>query len=494
MVKSLDHQVVAHHLRLVGLVDAGVGTGSGPARVQILDRPGALTAPEALEFAQGGGECIALLPAEAFCAALSVESSSGVGEAYAIFKSSDHRTGSMARLRTLHPNRRFHHPRGERALVDSTGDAAWLRLPVGTGGVLFVGTDLARDLVRYRQGDPSKAASRPTDAMWGIPGERPNYLFEEQLAGEKPSERHADWWAIALARLMAKHLLRPLRSIVPDGAPGAVIITGDDDQAYLEKYADQLQVLGDTPVTYFLHPLTRHNRWTLRQMLGKPWIDLGLHPDALNRPGRYPELLRDQVAWFRSLVGRGPISLRNHGFLNDGYWGHLGPWLDQSIRISSNLPGLDGRVLNGSLLPARVTRDAVLSSHWSLLTSLGDGMRFALGMTDEHAAQRVFDTADAIRQSEIPGVLVLNLHPQNITETRGMHLAAIEVIRSGFHPWTMHECLEWFERLDGSQPRVEASVQDGSFWRVWQWFKGGFFYRSSNSLASFVQLNLDGHI
>jgi hypothetical protein len=226
-------------------------------------------------------------------------------------------------------------------------------------------------------------------------------------------------------------------------APGAVVVTGDDDQAYL---AEQLSLLGETPITYFLHPQTRHTPATLKSMLDRPWIDLGLH--ALDEPTRYGEKLAEQVRWFRELVGTAPLSVRNHGFLNDGYWGHLPHWQREGIRISSNLPGLGGRILNGSLLPARLANRGELTDHWSILTAIGDGVRFVAGMSDEDAAACITRLGQDISRSGVPGVIVLNLHPQNVGETRAMHGAVHELIAVGFCAMTLSEVLGWFSARD----------------------------------------------
>jgi len=309
---------------------------------------------------------------------------------------------------------------------------------------------------------------RQTEPQWGYAGERPVYLYEEQLRDADRFDRDADWWAVALARVIANAMGISLAPVLPDDAAGAVIVTGDDDQAALEKYAEQLALLDNTPVTYFLHPQTRHTRESVRVMLGKPWIDLGLHPDALDAPSRYRELLLEQGERIADLIGHRPLSVRNHGFLNDGYWGHLPAWLEYGIRISSNLPGVDGRVLNGSLLPARLVYGQSLTRHWSLLTAIGDGMRFALNSTDAQAGRRILDLADAVRASGVPGIIVLNLHPENVLETREMHRAAIEVIRSGFCAWTMRECLEWFERRDAGAPTPGTGDFLGPIRKIWR--------------------------
>lgn len=91
-----------------------------------------------------------------------------------------------------------------------------------------------------------------------------------------------------------------------------------------------------SPICYIL---TKHTRKTLRQMRrANPRVDLGIHPDALETPDEYGDRLQEQVEWYRGLVGEQPESVRNHGFLNDGYWGHLPSWEREGIVFSSICP------------------------------------------------------------------------------------------------------------------------------------------------------------
>lgn len=338
-------------------------------------------------------------------------------------------------------------------------------LPGAGRGVLVLGTDLAGDLVRYRQGDPAQLGNRPAE-QWGFASERPNYLFAAQHQGEAPEVRHADHWAMALAAALERLAGFRRAPILPGGAPGAVVLTGDDDQAYLEKYAEQQTLLGRAPITYFLHPQTRHSRATLRRLTRDGHVDLGLHPDALDAPGRYSELFRAQASWFKDVVGHDAMSVRNHGFLNDGYWGHLVPWLDGGIAISANIPGLDGEAVNGSLLPARVAMNGALTPHWSVLTAFGDGMVPILGIAAEEAGLRIRAYAGAVRQSGLPGVLVFNLHPQNVTEMAPLHRAVLDVIQGGFLSWSIHDCLDWFSGRDGTAC-LSTRRPVSSRWKVW---------------------------
>lgn len=375
-------------------------------------------------------------------------------------------TANVARntrpLRSLHSFSEYHAHKSRPLLVSDSGAEVWLEVISDAGGsVIFVGTDIEHDILLWRQGDPDAARNRPTKALWGIAGERPNYLFERHLEGRPKYERQADYWAYLLANVVAERLDCELEPMLPGGAPGAIVITGDDDQAYLEKYEEQLSLLNGTPITYFLHPLTKHTSDSMRAMFRGRKVELGIHPDALDSPECYSQLLREQCAWFERLLKQRAVILRNHGFLNDGYWGHLKPWLEEGLLFSSNLPGLDGRVLNNSLLPARLYVDGVLTQHWSMLTAIGDGVRFISGMSDEDAGRCVTDLADRIRSDVMPGVIVLNLHPQNVSETRAMHQSAMQVIESGFVAWTVSECMNWFARRDGYAWPVEVSVPNG---------------------------------
>lgn len=432
--------VVRHHLRIFGLQDSSrYSCVTGELPKSDFD--------QAITEVKQGAVLVMLKPEPSCLAQLGVTQIIELSTPIALHVESASSIVS-ASLRTLHTATAYPGTAGLPILTTEDGLPVWTRLGLGTGHLFLLGTDLADDLIRFRQGDPGQAANRPTDAMWGISGERPNYLFEAQVPAGCEHERQADWWAMLLAEAIANALNEPLQPIFPNGAPGAIVITGDDDQAYLEKYAEQLAILKGLPITYFLHPLTRHTPKTLARMQRDHRVELGLHPDALEKPTRYTELYREQARWFRKLTGTIPRLVRNHGFLNDGYWGHLPVWLEQGVTASSNIPGLDGKVLNGSLLPARVLWKNELSTHWSILTAIGDGVRFALKMDGPQSAACIRDLADRIIQSRLPGVIVLNLHPQNITETMEMHQVLHELVSKGFLPMTLGECVGWFAAKD----------------------------------------------
>lgn len=435
---SVEAAVVAHHLRLFGVP---------PEAFVVLNRPQAEDVATAREALDRDLAVVAVLPDASFAGRFAVTVGEEIAPAPAVLRYGG--DAPWSRLRTLHPYTVY--AGGETLATDDGGRTSWL----AAGALLVVGTDLGADLVRYRQGDPARAGDAP-DAIWDIAGERPVHLFEHQLEPARPFERHADHFAMALTDAVTRVTARVPEPLLPGGAAGAVVVTGDDDQAELATYDRQLGLLGGTPITYFLHPLTRHDRKTIRRLAGRRQVELGLHPDALDAPERYRERLHEQVGWFVGLTGRRPTSVRNHGYLSDGYWGHLPAWLDEGIAINANLPGLDGRVLNGSLLPARVVYDGTLTPHWSVLTAIGDGVVFVHGESGEQAADRIRAYAATLRSSGIPGVVVLNLHPQNLHATEAMHHAALDLVADGFVTWTLRDCLTWFAARDGAQRPAAA--------------------------------------
>lgn len=106
--------------------------------------------------------------------------------------------------------------------------------------------------------------------------------------------------------------------------------------------------------------------------------------------------------------------------------------------------------------------------YWSVLTAIGDGGRFISGMSDQDAADCVWALAERIRQSKLPGVMVLNLHPQNVAETRAMHLDAMDIIRSGFVAWNLRQCLEWFASRDLGTLHQSEQPSAGALSGIWR--------------------------
>ena len=446
---SVEAEFVAHHLRLFGFPNA---TTDGNGAILVVNRPRLGDLHRLRATVATGTTIVALEPSSDLLSAVGVETEVFRGKLPVEGRCVHSDQAAWSRVRSLHAAVCFRavdpQVQLQPVVVSAAESGLWAWLAMDRGGILLVGTDLGADLVRYRQGDPAAVADRTNSELWGIPGERPVYLFDRQLHGEQASERHADWWCWTLREALIRYAGVKAEPILPGGAPGAVVITGDDDQAYLEMYDKQRAALEGLPVTYFLHPLTKHSRGSLAKLSRGRRIELGLHPDGLDAPDRYAELFAVQAAWFEQLTGYPARTVRNHGFLNDGYWGHLPTWIAAGVVGSSNLPGLDGRVLNGSLLPARMAFDGTLTDHWSILTAIGDGVVFIQGRQGRAAGDVVRKLGRQVRDSGVPGIVVLNLHPQNIELTEDMHVAARELVQDGFVAWTMSEMIDWFRARD----------------------------------------------
>ncbi len=323
---------------------------------------------------------------------------------------------------------------------------------------LLVGLDVVEEIIRHRQGDPAQVVNSAVKSRFGFDFERPNYLFEEQLLPGYRSIPWADHLGFFLVEALSRASGVPLLEPLPGGSRGAVILTGDDDQTYLEKYGEQQGMIGGLPITYFLSTETRHTRDTLAGLASN--VELGVHPDALASPESYNDTCAAEVEYVRALSGRPVRAVRNHGYLNDGYLGHLKAWEDNQLRLDLNYPGVDGTALNGSFLPSPVRRpDGTWSRHHSLLTLFGDGMVYALKMSERQAVGRIRRLAKQIAASN-PGVVVFNLHPQNVAQTRGLHREVVALARRpAWGALGLEQYLDWLDTLEG----LGIEALDGSY-------------------------------
>jgi hypothetical protein len=327
------------------------------------------------------------------------------------------------------------------------GRRVWALRHFENESVMFICTRIFGDLTSFRQGLPANAHSElRSQSLFGFPNERPVYLYNGVADELQPFDRQADWWSYLLVSSLENALRGSTEAENLRDPVHYLVVTGDDDQADLDKYGAQQKALPGIPITYFLHPLTHHTKRSMRRLArGNPEIEFGLHPDALDLPLEYDRLLAEQVSWFERLTGTRPRSLRNHGFLNDGYWKHARSWLKHGIRSSSNIPGLDGRILNNSLLPFPLVLDGAVTDHWSIITAFGDGMIFALDMSDEEASCNVREFAIRMMSDPMDSALVVNLHPQNIDATRELHHAVRELTEVGFVPITLSSLIDQFD-------------------------------------------------
>jgi hypothetical protein len=333
---------------------------------------------------------------------------------------------------------------------------AWLRR--GGRQDLLVGLCLVEELVGYNQGDPAQVERCSNKACWGFPQERPAYLYENQIHADYPLMPWADNLGFTVVELLAEGTGLPLLAPLPYGAKGAVLLTGDDDQAYLEKYDEQVRMVGDFPITYLLLPHTRHTRETLKRFPAN--VQLGVHIDALPEPERYDEICAEQSRAVDKLIGRHVEVVRNHGHLSRGYEGHLAAWEACELGLDLNLPGMDGTARTASYLPFRVRRlDGTWSRHLSLFSAFSDSMRYQLKWSERKQRRRILALARQVEATR-PGVLVFNYHPQNIGHTRLVHRAILKLGRKrGWIALGAESYLTWLRSVES----LQLSRHNGKF-------------------------------
>jgi hypothetical protein len=357
--------------------------------------------------------------------------------------------------RALLPHSSFSGPAVEPIWQNARGRAVLAWWHRSGRKILLVGLAAANELVRYTQGDPEQTRDATNRARFNFSFERANYLFDTNLVPGALSVPWADRLGFTLARLLAWQSGLPLAEPLPQGAKGLVLLTGDDDQAALAAYQEQLALLGEFPITYFLLPFTKHTSGTLAELPAS--VEFGLHVDALEQPDQYETICAEQAAAVRALCSQPVRAIRNHGFLNRGYLGHLRAWEECGLALDINYAGLDGTALTGSFLPFRVRRpDGFWSGHFGLLTAFGDGMRYIGKLTEDQAVARIDRLAAQIEKSD-PGVLVFNMHPENIADTRRIHRRIIELgRRPGWLAMGVESYLQWLEKWQSLTIRADG--------------------------------------
>ena len=318
---------------------------------------------------------------------------------------------------------------------------------------LLVGLRVVEEIVRNTQGDPRKVLTAQDKTLWGAGHERPAYLFEDNIVQGQETVPWADRLGYLLAHLLAKAGGLPLLAPLPAGAHGAVMLTGDDDQAFLEKYDEQLRLLNGFPITYCMLPHTRHSAETLARMPNN--VEFGVHIDALPAPAAYDRICEEQTEAVRRLVGRRARVVRNHGHLNNGYWGHLRAWEQCELTLDLNVRGLDGTCPTGSYLPFRVRRpDGSWSSHVSLFSTFSDSMLYLQKWPQPKQIACFTQLARQIERSD-PGILVFNLHPQNVGDVADVHRAVVALgRRRGWLALGAESHLDWLTTVEGIRLRA----------------------------------------
>src|SRR5690606_4170437 len=119
-------------------------------------------------------------------------------------------------------------------LRDASGRITAGILQINNTQRFLCGLKVEEEIIRYRQGDPQRNFEQYGGTKFGFDFERPFYLFEHQL---NPSFRTMPWadnlmfFILGRAREILGVSLSP---VLPDGMRGLIILTGDDDEAFLE--------------------------------------------------------------------------------------------------------------------------------------------------------------------------------------------------------------------------------------------------------------------
>ena len=314
---------------------------------------------------------------------------------------------------------------------------------------LLVGLRVAEELVRYTQGDRARTGYEGNRNLWGRGHEQASFLYEGHVVRGHELVPWADRLGALLTGLLAQVTGIPLFAPLPDAARGCVLLTGDDDQAWLEKYAEQLELIGDFPISYMMLPHTNHTRETIAKL--PPNVEFGIHVDALEHPGSYDDICARQSAAVRELLGGRPAhTIRNHGHLNRNYWEHLPAWEAAGLTLGLNIRGLDGTCPTGSYLPFRVRRaDGSWSTQTTVFSTFSDSMLFMQKWPEARQIKVIQGLARQIEQT-YPGILVCNFHPQNVSSVRNVHKAVVEIGRTrGWHATGVESLRGWIETLDG---------------------------------------------
>jgi hypothetical protein len=130
--------------------------------------------------------------------------------------------------------------------------------------------------------------------------------------------------------------------------------------------------------------------------------------------------------------------------LNSGYWGHLAAWEKSGILFDLNVRGLDGTCPTGSYLPFEVRRpDGSWSPHISLFSTFSDSMLYLQKWSERDQICCITGLADRLECAD-PGVIVLNFHPQNVSDVSAVHRAVMALgRRPGWVALGAESYLDW---------------------------------------------------
>ena len=147
---DLAEAIIAHHLRIFGYEYESSLTQLNGRKVKVLCYPTSSAIALSECSTEEGDLIVAIQPCEELCNKYQADikrSKTNTPE-FLYYKYGSNQSGRN--LRTLGSYQYYNTPFiGEAVVTNQMNDAVWLWKPSGKGGILFVGSDLSNDLVRF---------------------------------------------------------------------------------------------------------------------------------------------------------------------------------------------------------------------------------------------------------------------------------------------------------------------------------------------------------
>ncbi|MBT6144651.1 MAG: hypothetical protein HOH74_04435 [Gemmatimonadetes bacterium] len=210
---------------------------------------------------------------------------------------------------------------------------------VGAGTIMALAFDLPLAVLMLRQGDPNHTESggRPDGPA------RPAHLACEVGPQEPDSIPYADLLGRLLAEWVTDLFPCPLPHLwhLPDGAPGIVVYSGDEDGADVEWNQQQFAEMTEAGGRMNLYVIPDNTHSTPSDVSAyRQHHDVGPHPNIRSHDGapvaaRVEEMVR-QIQQFEEMFGIPARSLRNHCIAWAGYLEPVRAMADIGVGMEGN--------------------------------------------------------------------------------------------------------------------------------------------------------------
>jgi hypothetical protein len=304
---------------------------------------------------------------------------------------------------------------------------------VGEGRLVVYAYDPLRCIMRLRQGEAERANFLPSGqetprAAFLQPPHPPSDTFWRPTA-----DLHALAFCEIVHRLLERSTPAPTLWHLPQGAPGLVLFSGDEDGAELEWDETEMSDIEDygARMNLYIWPAgTSMTRTRIEEFTARGHT-VSVHPFLTDTAGRSPReqlaKAESEVRLFREKFGWPVRTVRNHSYMWPGYlelpelWERIGIGMDanttSTLRGESNEWGPFAK-LNAAMPLRFVREDGTLIDVFAQPTHLNDdlmsglnaakSLKYAVGEADA-VMERLLD--DAVRFTHAP--VCANFHPSN---------------------------------------------------------------------------------